>query len=74
MSTFGKKMDEWSEWFLEHRGEASDVVQRVRFLEKCVDGQFHLLWLAVQEIEELRTGARHQLVLPSGAMWTGSFS
>lgn len=73
-SEFQKKMDEWTAWFLFNRecSTSSDIPTQVKFLQKCIDGQFHLLWLACQEIAEARTKDRHALVLPSGLQWSGS--
>lgn len=75
-SEFQKKMDEWSSWFLYHRQDSmpTDLKKHVEFLQKCVDGQFHLLWLACQEIQEAKSGNKHALLLPSGLRWSGSLT
>lgn len=69
IAEFDKKWKEWVKWYAynaPHAAKNPDLTKRLEFLEKAVKGQYMMLGLAADAINEARgTGGYQGLYLPS---------
>ena len=66
MTEFEKKLDEWTQWFIQHRNDPRDLVQEVRFMKRTLEATVHLLHLAARELRQSQGRHETQLYVPVG--------
>lgn len=59
-----KKTLEWAIWYKEHKNDGMSLSNRVKFLQKMVDGLLDLYSLLLMDMRDLEEGKPKKLVMP----------